>query len=39
MKIKEAFEILGAYLGLMWILATSLDELSEWLEQHMGGLI
>jgi hypothetical protein len=37
--LKEAFEILGACLGLLWILATSLDEIGEWLEEHAGGLI
>lgn len=38
-RIKEAFEILAAYLGLLWILAFDLDEITELVKRHVGGWI
>ena len=38
-RIKEAFEVLGTYLGLLWILAFDLDEIVELDKRHAGGLI
>jgi len=35
-KLKEAMLTLAAILGLIWILATDLNEFSEWLEQRAG---
>jgi hypothetical protein len=35
-RIRKPLEVLGADLGLLWILAFDLDETADWLKQHAG---